>query len=237
MDAFARIVKALGTLRQGKTGLYCSIKRVERRPNPNEQEWCLENIALDTLASLPPLEHLTHLYLVNCGKLKALSGIERFPGLKSLWIYESDRLASIDGIQSLGALKYLTIWPSFSSQITLETLDPLRNIKTLREFIFAGRARDGSLTALQKLPQLETLFLSNAFSWEEFAKFEANQPAVQFCWKGGVVYDVNPSVMKCPSCGSAQAILTGKGLRLCCPKCDIERLNKHLARYRSLASK
>lgn len=198
--------------------------------------WCIEDAPLVNFSGIAKVEHVTSIYLVECRKLTSLVGIaERFPKLKSLWVYSCDRLSTLEGLQSLKELQNLTIWPSFSGTIRIDTLLPLASTPALQNLVFAGTSNDGTLTPLYGLERLERLFVSNNFSWDQFAHFEAQQPNVDFPWKGGVVYDANPTVLTCQSCGRPKAMLTGKGTRLCCPDCDGGRLSKHIKRYRELS--
>lgn len=186
---------------------------------------------------LANIEHVTSLYLVNCRKLNSFWRIaEQLPKLKTLWLYSCDQLNTRDGLQSLKELQVLTIWPSFSGEIKVDTFSLLADATAPRTLVFSGRIRDGSLKPLYGLKLLHRLFLSNNFSSEEFAQFEAQRPNVDFPWKGGVVYNANPAILACTSCGKAEALLTGKGIRLCCPDCDSDRLAKHIKRYSKLQS-
>jgi hypothetical protein len=212
------------------------VKKIERLPALNEISWCIEDAPLVNLSGIAKVEHVTSIYLVECRKLTSLFGIaERFPKLKSLWVYSCDRLSTLEGLQSLKELQNLTIWPSFSGTIKIDTLLPLASTLALQNLVFAGTSKDGTLTPLYGLKRLERLFVSNNFSWDQFAHFEAQQPNVDFPWKGGVVFDANPAVLTCQSCGRPKAMLTGKGNRLCCPDCDGGRLSKHIKRYRELS--
>lgn len=234
---FGSILKALDHLRAKPAGTLRSVKTLTSMPDHNITEWLLERFGLKILAELPRVPQLSSLYIVDCAKLESIAGVAvNFPRLRKLWIIGSDRLRSLDGIQSLEELEELKIWPSFSGHMSLDTLEPLENAKGLKTFSFAGRTRDGSLGPLLNLKSLSRIFISNSYSWEEFARFEARRPEVQFLWKGGVTYDANPSALICQRCGSAQAMLTGKGLKLCCPSCEADRLGKHLRRYAALAA-
>ena len=234
---FAHIVRTLDTIRTHKNGHLRSIKTIERFPTPDENSWSLEEITQLNLSELPVFKHVNSLYICDCRKLTSLSIIaEKFPQLHNLFIYSSDRLTSLDGLQSLQELQTLTIWPSFSGSISLESFKPLTDITTLRSLVFSGKCIDGSLAPLYGLKHLQHMFLSNNFNWEEFANFERHQPHVNFCWKGGVVYDANPAILQCKKCNKAQAMLTGRGKKLCCPDCDAKRLEKHLHDYSSLSS-
>ena len=235
---FGSILKTLDHLRAKPAGTLRSVKSFTSTPDHNVTEWFLERSGLKILAELPYVPQLSGLYVVDCPKLESIAGVaEIFPRLRKLWVFGSDRLRSLEGVQFLDELEELVIWSSISGHISIDTLAPLENVQELKKFSFAGRTKDGSLGPLSNLKSLRHLFVSNAYSWEEFARFEARQPETQFPWKGGVVYEANPSVLICQHCGSAQAMLTGKGLKLCCPSCEADRLGKHLRRYTALATR
>lgn len=216
--------------------MHRSVKKIERLPAPNEMSWCIEDAPLVNFCGMAKVEHVSSIYLVECRKLTSLFGLaERFPNLKSLWMYSCDRLSTLEGIQPLKELQNLTIWPSFSGTIKIDTLLPLASTLALKNLVFAGTSKDGMLTPLYGLDCLERLFVSNNFSWDQFARFEAQRPNVEFPWKGGVVYNANPAILTCESCGRPKAMLTGKGTRPCCPDCDSGRLSIHIKRYRELS--
>ncbi|MDQ4409116.1 MULTISPECIES: hypothetical protein [unclassified Rhizobium] len=236
MEHFSAIVNTFEFLRGNADGIHRSVKRIERLPAPSELSWCIEGAPLADFCGLSDVEHVTSLYLVECRKLTSFRGIAtRFPKLKALWVYSCDQLTTFDGLQSLRELQALTIWPSFSGKIKVDTLSPLSDSTALTTLVFSGNVGDGSLKPLYGLKLLHRLFLSNNFSWQEFTQFEAKRPDVDFSWKGGVVYNANPATLACPSCGKAQALLTGKGIRLCCPDCDGDRLARHIKRYPELS--
>jgi hypothetical protein len=236
LEYFSAIVGTLEFLRGNPDGIHRSVKKIERLPAPSELSWCLEGAPLVDFCGLSDVEHLTSLYLVECRKLTSFRGIAtRFPKLKALWVYSCDQLNTLDGLQFLKELQALTIWPSFSGKNKVDSFSPLSDSTSLSTLIFSGNVSDGSLKPLWGLKLLHQLFLSNNFSWQEFAQFEAQRPDVDFPWKGGVVHNANPAILTCPSCGKPQALLTGKGIRLCCPDCDADRLAKHIKRYTKLS--
>ncbi|QCL72540.1 MULTISPECIES: hypothetical protein [Agrobacterium] len=229
------ILRELDELRKENETVFHSRREIDKAPAGHQLRWCLQNIKSATFTEIPASDHVTHLYLLELNKLHDLKGIERFRELRSLWLYGCDALETIDGIQELDFLETLTIWPSFSSTITLDTIAPVSGSTSLKEFIFSGKSRDGRLEPFFKLEKMERVFLSNSFNWEEFARLEANQPNMGFPWKGGIVYDANPSVLRCSTCETNLAMLTGKGMKPCCPVCDRNRIAKHLARYSEVA--
>jgi hypothetical protein len=197
-------------LRKGSADLFQSCKMISEHPSQSHAAWHMNEVAQFNVCAIP---HITRLYLQDCKQLTSLSLLQSFPNLETLWIYGSDKLFDIDGIQSSEALKNLTIWASFSATITLDSLAALSGITDLEHIVFSGKTRDGSLAHLDQHQNLKTAFFSNSYSWQEIAGFEARHPTISFPWKGGVVYEANPQVLKCKKCGAPQAMLAGKGLR------------------------
>jgi hypothetical protein len=232
MDATSLIFKTIDKLKTRSPDFFYSHGAVRQVPDDSYSAWHLHE-------TMPP-EHsqflgIRRLYLQDCTRLKSLDCLEGFPNLETLWIYGSDKLANIEGVQFNNKLKSLTIWPSFSAQIIVDSLKPVAALNELGELYFSGKTRDGSLDQVGSLAHLKNVFFSNAYSWEEIARFEARHPKAEFPWKGGVVYDANPKVLKCKECGRPQAMLSGKGLRLTCPKCNEAYLRKHVARYQKIS--
>ncbi|MGB5864713.1 MAG: leucine-rich repeat domain-containing protein [Sulfitobacter sp.] len=232
MDAASQIMKTIDELRKDATDIFQSRKTISEHPSQFHAAWHMNEVAL---FNVRPFPHITRLYLQDCKQLTSLYLLQSFPNLETLWIYGSDKLSHIDGIQSSKALKSLTIWASFSATITLDSLAALSGITDLEHIVFSGKTRDGSLSHLDQHQNLKTAFFSNSYSWQEIAGFEARHPAISFPWKGGVVYEADPQVLKCKKCGTPQAMLAGKGLKLACPLCDLVYLKKHIARYSTIA--
>lgn len=238
MDAFKLVIRTLDALRQRTVEMHHSVREITSAPALSVKEWCIEGASIIDLSAIPPSGHITSLYLIECRKLTSFSGIaECLPNLETLWVYESDKVASLDGLQFLKTLRELTIWPSFNGFIEITTLKPLAAATALQTLILAGKTKDGSLNPLHDLEHLRQMFISNSFKWDEFARFEATQPKVDFPWKGSVVHKANKSVLNCASCGTALSMMTGKELKLCCPTCDQDRLTNHLKRYSELSRK
>lgn len=235
MSAAEQIFETIDNLQTGRSDIFRSHKNITEEPDAAYIGWHLRQVTSLNFSNLTKITHITRLYLQDCKRLQSLKWLERFPNLEHLWIYGSDKLDSIDGIQASKKLKSLTIWPSFSSNITLDSLAPIATLNQLEALNFSGKTRDGLLHYLNSLPHLKSVFFSNSYSWEEVARFEANHPHVEFPWKGGVVFEANPEVLQCKKCSSSQAMLSGKRLKLTCPKCDASYLAKHLERYRKIS--
>ena len=232
MDAVSLIFRTIDELKTRVSGRFRSYKIVTEEPDSSFSAWHLHEAMPSGHNQFPEIRRL---YLQDCTHLQSLNWLERFPNLELLWIYGSDRLSSLEGVQFNKKLKSVTISSSFSAQITVDSLAPVAALSDLEELSFNGKTRDGSLDKLGSHPHLRNVFFSNVYSWAEIARFEARYPKVDFPWKGGVVYDANPEVLRCKKCGLPQAMLSGKGLRLACPECDEAYLQKHLARYQKIS--
>lgn len=228
METANRVFETLDALKSADQSVFQSGKGSAVEPDPTCSAWHLWGALPKSSKTYPQIRRL---FLQDCSQLNTFTWAKSFPNLEKLWVYGSDKISDIDGIQAAKCLKSLTIWPSFSATITLNSLSPISSLENLEELVYSGRTRDGSLEALNALHKLKTVFFSNSYPWQEVARFEDHHPEVDFRWKGGVVPVANPSLLKCKNCGTPQSMLTGKGLRLACPNCDSDYIEKHLKRY------
>lgn len=228
MEIASQIFRALDALKKADPSVFHSGQMQVNEPGPSYSRWHMQG-AVPSSNKLYP--QITSLFLQDCSQLQSFEWVNRFPNLEDLWIFGSDRISDLEGLQAATALKSLTIWSSMSATITVDSLSPVSSLTELENLVYSGKTRDGSLAALHVLRNLKSVFFSNSYAWQEIARFESSHPAIDFAWKGGVVPDANPSVMKCKSCGAPQSMLTGKGLRLACPQCDSAYIEKHLKRY------
>ncbi|WP_339109753.1 leucine-rich repeat domain-containing protein [Thioclava sp. GXIMD4216] len=233
VDTASRIGQTIDALKDADPNVFHSNKSTVDEPAPTCTGWHLQGRLPESDKTYTQIKRL---FLQDCSKLRTLTWVKNFPNLEKLWIYGSDKIADLEGIQAAKYLSSVTVWPSFSGKITLKSLSPIGALKGLEEFIYAGGTRDGSLEALNSLQNLKKTFFSNAYSWQEIARFEAHHPEAAFPWKGGIVPSANPGLLMCKKCGTAQSMLAGKGLRLACPACDSAYIEKHLERYTLLLS-
>lgn len=232
MDVVRRIFGTIDHLKAGAPDLFYSHEMIAENPDQTFSAW---HVHAAKLSKHSEYKQIKKLYLQDCTKLLSLDWLESVPNLEELWVYGSNKLENIEGVQFAENLKSLTIWPSFNADITLDNLAPVAALAQLEELNFSGKTRDNSLSHLSHCGSLRNVFFSNSYPWVEVARFEASHPDIEFPWKGGVVYDANPTVLTCKKCGLPQAMLTGKGLRLSCPECDGKYLQKHIERYRKVA--
>lgn len=232
MDAASQIFKTIDDLRNRSADRFYSHGAITDEPNRTYSAWHLHEVLPTGDREFPEIRRL---YLQECALLQSLDWLKRFQNLELLWIYGADKLTSLEGVQHCKDLKSLTVWASFTANITLDSLAPVAALKHLEELNFSGKTRDGALDHLSSNLHLRDVFFSNSYTWEEIARFEACHPKANFPWKGGITYDANPTVLKCKKCERAQAMLSGKGLKLSCPQCDAAYIQKHLDRYHAIA--
>ena len=231
METINQILQTLDALKKGDPSVFYSGRGSINEPDSTYSNWHFQGAVP---SSNKIYSQIAKLFFQDCDQLQSFEWVKCFPNLQKLWIFGSDRIFSLEGIQAAKGLKSLTIWPSMSANITVDSLSPTSSLIELEDLVFAGKSRDGSLASLHLLRNLKTVFFSNSYAWQEVARFEACHPSVDFPWKGGVVPAGNPSVLKCKSCGAPKSMLTGKGLRLACPQCDSAYIEKHLERYTQL---
>ena len=218
-DGVLRIVGKLGSLRS----LYLHKKK---------------NADLTPLGALTHLEHLT----LSGPDITTLAPIARLRRLETLALTDLSKLTNIDEIAPLDGLRWLMIGGGMWSNHHLETLKPLTSLTKLECFLLIStRIRDESLEPLTHLSQLRYLGLPNYFTINEFAALAAALPSTvghhRSPWfrepppAGQVGYAV------CRKCGEyAPGMTIGKPRKMLCPKCDAERIARHIARCNALVS-
>jgi Leucine-rich repeat (LRR) protein len=200
--------------------------------NEKTYSWLLSDLKITDFKSVEIPDEVEKLYVRDCKKLTSTIGMSKLKNLKTLWIYGSDKISSLEDLPNL---VLLIVSPSFNGKIKIVSLETISKLQSLETLYFAGNAIDGSLSSLHNLKKLKTLFLSNSYEWKEFATLEAKQKNLDFAWKGGVVYNANPNLLKCKICDGPLAMLTGKGLPMVCPDCNPKKIKTHLQRYTAIA--
>lgn len=200
--------------------------------NEKTYSWLLSDLKITDFKSVEIPDEVENLYVRDCKKLTSTIGMSKLKNLKTLWIYGSDKISSLEDLPNLISL---IISPSFNGNIKIVSLEPISKLQSLETLYFAGNVIDGSLSPLHNLKKLKTLFLSNSYEWKEFATLEAQQKNLDFEWKGGVVYNANPGILKCKICDAPLAMFTGKRLPMVCPDCNPGKINTHLQRYAAIA--
>lgn len=200
--------------------------------NEKTYSWLLSDLKITDFKSVEIPGGVENLYVRDCKKLTSTIGMSKLKNLKTLWIYGSDKISSLEDLPNLVSL---IVSPSFNGKIKIVSLETISKLQNLETLYFAGDAIDGSLSSLHNLKKLKRLFLSNSYEWKEFATLEANQKKLDFEWKGGVVYNANPDILRCKVCDGPLAILTGKKLPMVCPDCNPKKIKTHLQRYTAIA--
>jgi hypothetical protein len=181
----------------------------------------LRYLHMGSSPSLAPLEILSELPLLEwleLANVRAASQLEFTSALKNL------RGLGIHGdTNSLKALKVKSLAP----------LAGLDNLTWLS--LSAIRSEDESLAVLVTLPSLRYLLINNHFPWQEYAKLAGQRPDIECDRFTPVSEPVNWTA--CKKCKQkTMVMLTGKGIPMCCLKCDKLKLNAHQNNFIGIAT-
>jgi hypothetical protein len=115
----------------------------------------------------------------------------------------------------------------------IESLTPLSALQNLTYLHLSNlKAEDESLRALGDLTKLEELDLANFYPMEEFAWLSGRLKNTQCTWFSPYV----KLPFGCSKCKEPKMLmLTGKGKRQACKKCDADRLARHVAEFENFA--
>jgi hypothetical protein len=197
-------------------------------------------VSLEGLADLP---HLKDLHLVDPGTLE---GLDRLQQLVSLTVYCFPKIHSLTPIGALTNLTRLLVStpPGYDAARKchrVASLAPLGRLADLEALTLRGVLPDeGRLDALRALKGLKQLAVTHvyAFGIEDYARLARALPNTSgHClvpyfeahWTGTCRH----------GCGRARVALTApppRSLRMLCPDCDRERLERHVSAWMAVVN-
>ncbi|GLX71141.1 leucine-rich repeat domain-containing protein [Paenibacillus glycanilyticus] len=126
---------------------------------------------VEDLSPFENLDRVENLSLAWNTKAFQLWNMERNINLRRLVISDFSKLRSIELIKTGTVLESLELSGGIWTKLTIETLEPLSELKRLKQLTLTNiKVDDQSLGPLVELKNLEKLELSNQFAVEEYAK-------------------------------------------------------------------
>lgn len=110
---------------------------------------------MSNLEWLPPLRNLEKLWLLDCRRFTDYSPIAKVPSITNLHIRGCQAIKSLEFVRTLRDLEILV-----ANSGDIETLEPLRELKSLKALsfgIYKYQLIDGDLSVLETLPLLSML--------------------------------------------------------------------------------
>ncbi len=199
----------------------------------------LSEVRGESLAPLRSLVGLQSLRIHWATKLADLGDVAALRGLRTLHLWDLPKLASFEGVQTLTELREFTYETAPSRDARgpqrFPSLTPLGALARLERLRLVGVATvDDSLAPLRGLHALRDLHMTNAFPLEEFARLAAALPQARGNFSEPIWQ--LPGRVDCAKCAGEKVLLLGRGRRLCCARCDAERIARHIAEFERIRS-
>lgn len=191
----------------------------------------LENIKTDDLSCIRNLANLKVLSMDTCSKISSLNGLMKLQmNLSGLALTNFKNVHSLEPLHTMTSLKALVVDGSMWTRMKIKTLEPvgrLTNLELLQ--LHNCKVEDQSLRPLAALKNLKQLNIANFYPMEEFARLSQQLKTTKCIWFEP--YVEMPGI-ECKKCKRANMLmLTGKGKRMVCSKCDEKRLGRHLREW------
>ena len=190
----------------------------------------IENLKSDRLSIFTRLPNLKILSIDTCSKANTLDDIGNLVNLKGLSLVHFSKINDINPISGLINLRELAIAGSMWKRMKIQSFMPLEQLLNI-EFLHLTNLKpeDESLKPLESLKTLKQLDIANFYPMEDFAKLAGILSETSCTWFKPYI---NTSFFPCKKCGENTIVmLTGKRKPSICCKCDIKRLNKHVAEF------
>ncbi len=183
-----------------------------------------------TATDFSPLRRLTNLQYLTMqtnSKLTSLEDVGKLRTLRGLNLENLSGVPSLEGLSDLSELKFLAFEGTLNKNLSVSTLEPLESLSTLEVLhMTAVRFEEASLRYLSGLRNLRELSLGVFFPAEDFARLAGTLSECDCKW----FEPFHDSPMKCKK-GHKKLMLSGKGLRDLCPKCDVEKIKKFSSEF------
>lgn len=128
------------------------------KPNEALKDLLLESKRLERLTGIERFPNINHLHLYNCRKLESLEAIASSISIQELRISRCPAILDISAVAHLAELRKLEI----EDCRDIKSLDPVAECKKLKRLQIAGNTTvlDGDFTPLTKLPNLKEVLLA-----------------------------------------------------------------------------
>lgn len=192
------------------------------------------NGLVNDLSSLTELAQLRHLKLEVTGYVRDFSFLGRLKQLETLKLIDVTKFKDVSILEKLPLLHTFQI-SKMTSWVSLPTLASFAKLKQVRVLRIGFDAKDGSLSPLGKLSDLEELSLPLSYYLEEYARLAVALPHVKcscftqpYNLAGGSVFS------KCKRCGGFARITLARGRRSICSKCDDDKFRAYKKNFEDM---
>ncbi len=191
----------------------------------------LDHLRVTDLSPLRAMSELQWLSIRSGTKVASLEVLASMKNLSGLAIENFKKVSDVSPLGGLVQLKELGIEGSIWTAMRIKTLDPLKKLIGLRRLHMTNlRVEDGSLAPLEFLTHLAILQCGNLYAMEEFARLAGILTSCRCEWfdPSREPYD---ALGPCSRCGGTRIMLTGRGIRLMCSRCDTAKITDHVRRF------
>jgi len=197
----------------------------------NPRMLCIYDIKASDLTSLEKLTNLEILEIEWNTKATELWNISRNKLLKALYIKDFSRLHDISQITGGHNINILSLAGGNSKPLKLDTLKELAELRQL-EYLGLSNIKilDESLDPLTELKYLKELSISNQFPTEEYAKLSMRLPHTK-CEKFSAYSFLGSPI------GGKDVMVVGKRKPLLSTREDTDKLQKYKERFKALQEK
>ncbi|MGE3673610.1 MAG: hypothetical protein AB7K71_28305, partial [Polyangiaceae bacterium] len=126
----------------------------------------------------------------------------------------------------------LDVSGSMWTRMSVDSFKPLADLTELRILYLTNIVSlDGSIQPLAKLKNLRELHTGNFYGWQEFALLAGSRPDIECSWFKPLT---ELPFQACEECQNNLVMLTGRRQPNLCPKCNADRVQKHVGRFMEL---
>jgi hypothetical protein len=130
-----------------------------------------------SIQALPEAPALESLAVCGSAKLKSISGVERYRGLRQLILFDCNNYSDLLPLRPLEQLETLCLEGGFSKVLRVQSLEPLSSLRRLRRLRLASiRVKEGGLAPLEGLSSIESVFIARTFPRAELQRLARALP-------------------------------------------------------------
>lgn len=189
----------------------------------------LEDVRVDDLEPLAALGKLRVLGVDGATRVGSLAWLTRVRPLVELRLQHFPRVRSLEHVAAQSELQALDVSGSTWTRMKVESFSPLAELRDLRLLYLTNiQCLDGSLRVIAGLDRLSELHIAGFYDWQEFAVLAGLRPDLHCQWFEPLV---ELGYARCDVCGSHRVMLTGKRQPTLCPRCDEDRVQRHVSRF------
>ncbi len=143
----------------------------------------IEGVSAIDLGPLTKLKHLRTLKLSGANKLNEFDALVKIPNLEALYMENTKHLRSINFLADCDHLLHIGVEGSMWTQQKVETLAPLKGLKSLQELFLTNVGLvDKDLSYLAECPKLKLLDCARFAPKRNFQKLRELMPDLSCGW-------------------------------------------------------